>query len=105
MWCRQDELLPVKKAFRFPCFLTSSSSFLSKLGKKLFIFMIIYLLAYEAPAASNCFDTIVLGNKLHGGFISENQSNVPCLVLLRIDRGGDDCTVMIFKPISLRTGN
>ena len=40
MWFQQEELLLVKKAFRFPCLLTNSSSFLSKLGKKLCIFCI-----------------------------------------------------------------
>ena len=66
-----------------------------KLGKKSCIFMNFYLLAHETPASGRCFNTIILGNELNRDSICENESKVPCLVLLGMDCGGDGSTVLI----------
>ena len=62
-----------------------------------------YLLAYITPASGWCIHTIIIHNELDRDLIREDQSKVPCLVLLRMDLGGDVYLVMILEPVSLES--
>src|ERR1700678_2228046 len=105
MCCRQEELPPVRNAFRLPYLVVNSSSFLSKLGKNLntSIFMNYCSLAYLTPASSWCFDGIVSHDKFDWNPVCEDQSKVLCLVLLRMDHMGSIYSVTFSEPISLHS--